>query len=50
MSNANKINSDDLDFSEFVQYMINHDNKLELVFKGIDIDNDSNILLLITIK
>ena len=44
MSNANKIESDDLNFSEFVKYMIDHDNKLELVFKGIDVDNDSKTI------
>ena len=30
-----------VNFGEFLQYMIEHENKLELVFKKIDTDNDS---------
>lgn len=41
MSKVNKV--DDLNFTEFVQYMIDHEKKLELVFKGIDTDNDDKI-------
>jgi hypothetical protein len=36
-----KDSEENLNFSEFVQYMIDHENKLELVFKKIDADNDS---------
>jgi len=41
ISKGNKIERNDINFAEFVQYMIEHENKLELVFKGMDSDNDS---------
>ena len=30
-----------LNFADFVRYMIDHENRLELVFRGIDTNNDS---------
>ena len=39
---GSKDSSDNLNFAEFVQYMIEHESRLELVFKGIDTNNDSN--------
>lgn len=41
ISKGDKNASGDLNFSEFVQYMIEHENILELVFKGIDSNKDS---------
>ncbi len=41
MSKSNRDESGKLNFVEFVTYMMEQENKLELVFKGIDIDNDS---------
>lgn len=34
--------SGNLTFIEFVNYMIEHEKVLELVFKGIDTDNNGN--------
>jgi hypothetical protein len=32
-----------LNFADFVRYMIDHENRLELVFRGIDTNNDSKL-------
>lgn len=35
--------SENLDFAEFVHYMIEHEKRLELIFKRIDVDNNNKI-------
>ena len=47
MKENKKHQSDNLNFAEFVQYMIDHENRLELVFNNIDTDKNSKIFLLI---
>ena len=41
MLKGSKEEDGNLDFSEFVHYMIDHEKRLELIFKRIDMDNDS---------
>lgn len=43
MSRTNKDESGSMNFVDFVNYMSEQENKLELVFKGIDKDNNSKI-------
>ncbi|RNA09636.1 calcium-binding mitochondrial carrier S -2 isoform X2 [Brachionus plicatilis] len=43
ISRSDKNSSGDLNFNEFVQYMLEHENILELVFRGIDTNSDSKI-------
>ena len=38
-----------MNFSDFVQYMIDHENRLELVFKDIDVDTDSIFFVVVEI-
>lgn len=35
--------TNNLNFAEFVHYMIEHEKRLELIFKKIDVDNDNKI-------
>ena len=44
MSKSSQTENGKLSFHDFVHYMIEQENKLEIVFKGIDADNDSNII------
>lgn len=34
-----------VNFSEFLHYMIEHEKRLELVFKNMDMDNDGKLIL-----
>lgn len=43
MLKGSKEEDGNLDFSEFVHYMIDHEKRLELIFKRIDMDNDNKI-------
>lgn len=40
---SDKEENGSLNFADFVRYMIDHENRLELVFKGIDTNNDNKI-------
>ncbi len=34
-----------LNFAQFVQFMLEREKKLELIFNGIDADNDSELFM-----